>query len=314
MRTKLLSYLHSVFDKDPYRVLVLRISHFSIAQWSISDRTLHLGTLANPGQHTFDLRQYTLGGLAEQVRYAGFGVPYLHPSYSSRPADILLDGEGVETSHNGDHLYTFSSTLWAILNTVGLTLVQTRENAVLKGIKMAYFHSATKFWLDQWTSWFGSARKDGESDADCLARTVAETARIRNTPNALKNAVKALTGINVFIHELWRDYYDADNPSRAEGTWCRFEAIIYHDITEEEWAKVIEVIERNRPVGVLFEGIVRALQYLYRQDIDYEVFLEQHQELVDWNINHDWTKDSDGGFYQWDDVTTVGLNISMAMS
>lgn len=314
MREKLLSYLNSVFDKDPYKILVLRISHVSGARWRIADRTLYAGNAVNDEVYDIDLREFTILELANRLGYLGYDVIYLNQSYRNLPADILIEGEGIETSHNGDHLYTFSSTLWKILNPIGLMLQETKENAIDKGIKMAYFHSATAFWLEKWASWFGGIRKEGESDADFLTRTIAEVVRIRNTPNALKNAVKALTGIDVFIHELWRDAYSAANPSAADGTWCRFEAIVYHEITEEERAGIIRVIERNRPIGVLFEGINRALQFMLRAQIDYDPYLSSRTEPVDWHVDHDWKDDEGGYYYGWSDTSIFGFRILTSLS
>lgn len=318
MREKLLGYLHSVFDKDPEAVPVIRISASGNAQWEVKDRTLTVKNSFLGNSSEFDLTGYTLRELVQEIRYAGFSVTVIKDGFLDRPSDILLEGFGDEgNGYNGDTLYAFTSPLWSILNTVGLTLEETHQNACIEGVNQAYFDRARDYWLDVWGMFFGINRLDGQDDESYLAAIIEEVLRLRNNHYAMKNAVEKITGIKVFIHELWKDRYSVggSNPLPADDdeVYCRFDIITEETLTADQEQAVLEVIEATRPVGVLCQGFSKLIYKILSTDIDFEPVFDYQLEDATWRVPHEWQKGMDGNDARWDEQIYSGFSISMAL-
>lgn len=261
MLSRLLESLYSVIDKAPEKVLALRVRHPDGLAWVVSGRRLVVTTEAGGVQVAdVDLESVTVDELASALSTAGCDVLYQNPDLSSRLAAILIDGEGRESVSNGDHLYAYSSLVWAIMDAYAVELETAERDGIDGGLRQAYMHTAEGDWLDYWGEYFGIPRDDGELDAPYLRRIVVEVLRPRNNAIAIEAAVEDIIGRQVMLFEPWRRIFTLDS-SRLSGadhlhdgnywTWTVFQPMFVDQMSVKERDRALAIINRNRPAGVL---------------------------------------------------------------
>jgi hypothetical protein len=120
LTTKLLGYLHRVFNKDPMAVLALRIRCDSGKMtWTVSDGTLTLTPVGGSAKPlTLDLDEFTIQELSQFIaRQVGYSVPFQDMSVRQGfSALVLLDASGDISQSNGDHLFAYTNILYAYIN------------------------------------------------------------------------------------------------------------------------------------------------------------------------------------------------------
>lgn len=256
---RLLGYLYGSFDKESGRLLALRVGHIAGLVWQVQGRVLSLRTFAGAEVGDIDLVGITMDDLADRLTIMGCEVRYRNPALSSRLADALLDGRGQEWSTNGDHLYCYDSTLWALADAYAIEL----ERALVSldaALREAYLDTASGVWLDLWGGYFGIPRWSAETDGDYLVRMIVEVLRPRNNAMAIEQTIKAVDGVRVSLREPWKEIFTLDESALSGGhklhdgsfwTWTVFQPILHDYVPMSRVARVAATIERNRPAGVL---------------------------------------------------------------
>ena len=251
----LLKYPHAaVFDKSPAQELALRVRHHEGVGWVIADEVLTLTVGDDVRQ--YDLAQYTFGSLAQRLEQDGFEVPTLAGHWGGRSALAAVEGRGHQYESNGDHIYAFTSLLWAMMSGYAAE-VRLQRRAVVEALRQMVMTQAEGEWLELWGALYGVVRLPGESDADYAARIPKEAFRIRVNALAIENAIKEDTGKDVTIEEPWGSMFRLDE-SALSGSHRFYDGghVGYHilrPVSREsiDWEDVLAVIERNRAAGVV---------------------------------------------------------------
>lgn len=289
---RLLSNLHGVFDKDPGRALAFRFRFLTggmrwwIADgrlrtevdavdwveglsyldgtWTLNgDRTLSGEYLAPPAGLDIALEGHTIGSLVSMLAaQPGYSVVYVDDSMLSVSARALMTGGGDQAESNGDHVHAFRSLLWSLLDAYSGPL-DIADADIAAALRQAYLHSAEAEWLDLWGGYFGVRREAGEADARYVERIVREVLRPRNNAIAIQNAVAELTGHNVRLREPWREIFTLNESALSDThhlqdgnfyTWNVFQPIYQSSPSPLDRDRILRVIHRNRPAGVLVVG------------------------------------------------------------
>lgn len=258
MLDRLLQYTQLAIDKAPHPVIALKARHSSGFKWSIQSRVLTAETETGGALGTVALDSLTLLGLAGWLESHGCQVTDLNVELSSRSAATLLSGAGSQSQSNGDALYAFDSLLWSILDAYAVEL-EGAESSIAEAIQQMDINTASGVWLDFWGEFLGLLR-EGLSDSDYREYLITETLRARCNPLAIEQAILARTGWNVQITEPWKDLFTLDQSSLSgqDRTYdgVRYGYHLIRPITRDavDWDRVMAVINRNRPGGVLVVG------------------------------------------------------------
>jgi hypothetical protein len=157
-----------VFEKDPAQFLAFRVTSDSGAlTWTVANKTLLLAPVGGTAAPlTLDLTLFTIAALAQFLGFQrGYKVPYKDTSSLSQlSALVLIDGSGNVALSNGDHLYGYTSLLWAYINAASseLGLAQTQIANMLLQMSTK---TASNEYLDLLGSYYASPRATGETDA-----------------------------------------------------------------------------------------------------------------------------------------------------
>lgn len=193
---KLVGYLNRVFARGPAQELALRVSYESGAmRWSVADGELVLTVTGGVGQSTtIPLGGHSVQSLAALIAsLPGFSVPFVAGGeIASRSAMVLLDGSGDQSASNGDHLYGFTSALWAYLHGQAVELTAARA-AIGEALLQMAANTASESWVDEHGSYYGIPRRSGEADAAYAARMVAEISVARGNNFAISSALRRAT-------------------------------------------------------------------------------------------------------------------------
>lgn len=252
---RLLKHPHSaVFDKAPGAELALRVRHPDGCIWVIADEALVV--TAGVVSRTYDLSGLSVGQLAAALVSDGFEVLSLSPDWLTRPAMALIEGQGDQGASNGDHIEAFTSILWVLLSGYAAE-ARAADYQVSQALRQMVITQAEGEWLDLWGALYSVGRLVGESDAAYAPRIPEEAFRVRVNGFAIENAIKDATGFDVEIREPWRRMFALDVSALSGGDHLHdADFYTYHIIQPVarapfDWAPVLEVINRNRPAGVL---------------------------------------------------------------
>lgn len=193
---KLLSLLHRVFDPDPEQFLALRISYGGGMTWKVSEGVLSTTVVGGIGQgFSIDLTTVTLAQLVDRISSRrGYQVLYADGSANmALSARVLMDGTGDITRSNGDHLYAYTSLVWAYMEAVGSEL-EAAKAQIPEAINQMSIPTASGDWIDELGSYYGVPRLQGELDPSYGARIIAETVRPRANNVAIERAISYYTG------------------------------------------------------------------------------------------------------------------------
>lgn len=260
MLERLLSYLYLAISRDAQQVLALRLRHPAGLKWEIRDRRLTLWTLADSLVLAVDLRGHTIDQVADMAAALGCSIEYENAEAGGLSAETLLAGAGREDESNGDHFYAYTSLVYALVDAFANALEIAERDGIVEGLKQAYLDTASGEWLDLWGSYFGVPREQGELDTPYLVRMIEEVLRPRNNAYAIEQTIAKLTGADVYLREPWREIFTldtsrlSDNDKFQDGnyyTWTVFEPVVVSFLSQAVYQRVLAVIERNRPAGVL---------------------------------------------------------------
>lgn len=207
---KLLLSLHRIFDKDPHPVLAFRVRYDGVGlTWSIVNGVLTLTATGGTGtSHTFNIANFAIGQLAQFIAaLPGYSVPYQDTSaYALLSALALLDSAGNMNVSNGDHVFGYTTLLWAWMDS------NSSELGAAKGqIDNALAQMNTVSALDEWLDYHGSfykvPRLQGELDPSYSPRMIASVLQPRGNNIAIAEAIKSVTqaGQPVFVIDAIND-------------------------------------------------------------------------------------------------------------
>jgi len=267
---RLLKYPHAaVFDKDPQAALVLRVRHASGCVWKIDSGTMTV-TVGGSTVHLYDLKALTISSLRSALIADGLEVINVTGRYDSLSAMALVEGGGSASDEfdgvypipgdqyvsNGDHVYAYTSLLWALMSTYSRE-VDAAAYQVRQALLQMVIATAEGEWLDLWGALYGVPRLDGETDPQLRLRIPVEAFRLRVNPRAIEVAIKDLTGKTVTILEPWKDIFTLDEsllsgPDKMQDHDLVGPFLIQpQSVGSIDWSDVLPIVERNRPAGVL---------------------------------------------------------------
>lgn len=190
---KLIGYLNRVFDKDPGQVLALRLRYSGTSMtWKVADGVLSTTVVGGSGVSlVVPLQGYTIGSLCTFLAaQTGYSVPYQDLStISGRSALVLIDGSGDQDASNGDHLYGYTSVLWAYMEAIANELTLIRA-AISEALLQMAANTASGEWVDEHGGYYNVPRNTDELDAAYAARIVAEVIKARGNNIAIAEAIK----------------------------------------------------------------------------------------------------------------------------
>lgn len=204
LTARLLKLLHRVFDKDPHSFLALRLRYAGAMRWAVQDGVLTTTVTGGPGAAlSVDLRQYTLSQLvAFLAAQPGYTVAYADTGNNAQlGARVLLDASGDQAASNGDHLYGYTSVLWAYLETMASEL-DAAADQIAEMLRQLSLKTASDVWLDELGGYYGVPRLVNESDAAYAPRLIAEVLRPRSNNIAIAQAIKEWTGQTTVVTDV----------------------------------------------------------------------------------------------------------------
>lgn len=193
---KLLGYLNRVFNKGPEALLVLRLRYDGTMRWTVSDGVLTTEVSGGSGGPlVVDLSGYTVATLAAFLASRpGYSVPFVDTvNIPGLSATVLVDGASSQDATRGDHLYAYTSVLWAYMEAQASELKLLRA-ALTEALQQMSADTASGEWVDEHGSFYVVPRAAGEADAPYAARIVAEVGRARGTNTAIGSAVRRAAG------------------------------------------------------------------------------------------------------------------------
>lgn len=294
---KLLNRLNRVFNRDPQQVLALRIRYLGgTMTWQVADGWLYLSAqtttsnlttaaisggevatdaaLSGGGQlvdaavtliggnssPSIDLSQYTIQTLAQHIAtLPGWSVEYLDDTgtVSGLSARVLIDGSGNQDLSNGDHLYAYTSLLWAWLESVGGELATARA-AVEAAPSQMVVQTSSKTWLDQLGNLYAVDRNAGELDSDYSPRILASIGRPAGNNVALEMAINTVTGgLQARVVDDDPQAYTAGGGGMSYGLF----SVVYDidlegsDALTAYTSRVLDVVGRLRDAGTHLSSI-----------------------------------------------------------
>lgn len=270
LTTKLLSFLHRVFDKDPAPFLALRLRCDGDGMtWSVSNARLSTTPVGGAGQPlSVDLTQFTLGELVNYLAaQPGYTVEFAdYSELSLLGAVVLLDAQGDQNKSNGDHLRGYTSVLWSYMEANAREL-QDAAAQIDQMRRQMSTTTASGVWLDELGSYYGVPRLQGEPDASYGRRIIAEVLRPRGNNIAIEAAIRAYTGqetkvTDVVVNSGLEPLYNGSETHDGTRTYNAISSPVYglfdveygYDILNNgdiaEFAQVIrDLIGRLRDAG-----------------------------------------------------------------
>ena len=269
---KLLKYPHAaVFDKSPMPELALRLRNPAGLRWTVAEDALSLevgdnleydGVVDWNGSYDFGLtkRRYTLQGktiaqLVDELAADGHEIAFENPAVGGLSALTLLAGSNDQGASNGDHLYVYTSLLWAILDSYAVELDEAKHQ-VGQALRQMVMTQAEGEWLDVWMQLYGVPRLPGETDPEGQDRLPKEVFRVRVNGIGIEQAIKDLTGQTVSIDEPWRRMHILDESPMSggdhmqDGQFYTYHVIQPVGVEGTDWTGVIDIVKRNKAAGV----------------------------------------------------------------
>lgn len=261
IRDKLASHLYrGALQLDPLPVPALRLFHASGLSWRLADGVFawSLGPTAQPSIALSG----SVADLKAALETAGVSILFADPDLLTVPSGALLEGSGSSANSSTNGLMMFSSPLWTLLDAYGVVVDEAEAN-LLQAIDQLYMETADGEILDVWGDRFGVPRDDGEVDGPFYSRIIAEVLRPRNNRYAIERTIRDLTGLLVTLREPYREIFKLDFSALSDTdhlqdgafyTWNVFQPIYHQTLTVAQRARVLAIINRNRPAGCLIVG------------------------------------------------------------
>lgn len=193
---KLVGYLHRVFSKDPEQFLAIRLRYDGAMSWKIADGRLTTSISGGSGVALdVDLTTLTISSLASYLSgQAGYTVAFsVGGAQAGLSARVLLDDVGNQDSSNGDHIYAYTSLIWAYLDAAAIELTEAKA-AIVEMLKQMSVSTSSGEYLDDLGDQYGIKRLIGEADAVYSNRIIASIIRPKGNNIAISMAIESATG------------------------------------------------------------------------------------------------------------------------
>lgn len=279
---KLLDYPHrEVFDTSADAELALRVNKAGGLSWSVFEGVL---TLVASGQTTtYQLKNYTISGLATILQSHGFDVPFINPDWSGLSALALVERSNNQDNSNGDHLTVYTSMLWALYSAYAVQ-ANDADYQIGQAIRQMIISQAEGEWLDVWGSLYGVPRPDGKVDSEYSQLIPEEAFRIRVNALAIEKAIKDILGLDIIIDEPWKRMFILDESTLsgpdhlANENYYNFHVIQPIGPPGTDWPPILEIINRNRPAGVVVyqPRYSKAISHMIYGDVN--IYFTQHSK------------------------------------
>lgn len=217
LTSKLLGWLGRAFSLDPDAYLGLRIQGAGSMRWTVANGILTTTITGSSSAPLYiDLSQHTVRSLAAYVSIQpGYSVPFVaSPDLSGDSALRLLEGTGDQGESNGDHLYVYTSPLYAHMDAVAVELAAAEDAIAVLPDELSTT-TADGGWLDYLGSFYGVPRLPAEGDDAYSTRIVTEVLRPLGNNLAIEQAIVDYTGQQVSITDVVE--FNAPQP-RFDGT------------------------------------------------------------------------------------------------
>lgn len=264
LTSKLIGYLQRVFNKDPQQVLALRLNYDGTSMaWAISDGILSTTVVGGSGNGLIvDLSDFTVASLcAYLAQQPGYSVVYQDTSsFSTRSAMALLDSSGDQSQSNGDHIYGYTSMLWAYMDAIGneLTLI---GQAIQEGLLQMAASTAEGEWVDFHGDYYDVPRNSGELDAAYAARIVAQVITARGNGVSIAESIRQAVSADSATVTDYPTVTTATDGTKSYGLFdVTVDSKIDTPMAQDQDAVVRQIIEVMRDAGTF----LRQLKYIRR--------------------------------------------------
>lgn len=244
----------------PMPIPVARLTHAAGVQWVLGNSQIVVTIGSNPPQ-TLDASG-SVQDLLNDLLDLGVTTTFTNPQLLAVPASALVWGNGSDANSASAALSLFSSSLWVLLDAYGVELNEAERN-LIEALDQLYMDTADGEILDVWGGYFGVPRKSGEQDEDYYPRIVREVLRPRGNRFAIEQAIFDDTGLYVSLREPMKEIFRLSVSGLSGGdhlqdghfyTWNVFQPIYISPLSVSDRARVLAIIERNRPAGCLIVG------------------------------------------------------------
>lgn len=265
---RLIGYLNRVFDKGPGEVLALRLRYDGTGMtWRVADGVLTTSVIGGTGSAlSVNLSGYTVADLCVLLSsQPGYSVEYQDMStFTGRSALVLLDGSGDQDKSNGDHLYGFTSVLWAYMDAVASELTLLKAS-ISEAILQMSAKTASDEWVDEHGTFYKVARGINESDSIYAARIVSEVVKARGNNVAISQAIKTAVLADRVLVADYDSITTATDSTQSYGLFdVTVESSIEVPVAASEDALVRQAIEAMRDAGTF----LRKLKYIRKMTLN----------------------------------------------
>lgn len=245
LTTKILGYLHRIFNTDPDQFLAFRLAYDGALAWKVENGFFYSSVVGGSGVSlTIDLSQYSLVGFATflslQSGYQVLDFDFSRPQTLS--ALVLMDSAGDLAIANQERVCGYSNWLHAYAGAQSVELSEAKQQ-VENMLDQMNVVSANNEWLDVHGSYFGVPRLIGELDAQYSARIIAQVLRPKSNNVALEAAIFAYSGQVTRVSDIiayregvkvYSARYNHDSAinydATAEAYWGLFDVVTAYDL------------------------------------------------------------------------------------
>lgn len=278
---KLLLNLHRVFDKNPYPQLALRLQYDGSAMtWQIANGVLTTTVTGGSGANqSIALSNLTIATLAALLAsLPGYSVPFQDAtSYADLSALVLIDGTNNLDTSNGDHLYGYTTLLWAYLETSGSELGAAKAQ-IPNMLAQMTVPTAEAEWLDEHGGYYLVPRATNETDPVYAPRIISQVIQPRGNNVAMSAAIQSVAPLatrvrvidaindllfaityNGLIHFDGTAFYDAGlGPGSGYGFFdVDFSYDFLGPVTQADYiTQIRSTVEAFRDGGTQLRGII----------------------------------------------------------
>lgn len=285
---KLISHIHSIFDRGSDPFLALRMKYAGTMTWEVSDERLITTISGGVGSPiNVDLSLHTISSLAAYISTRpGYSVQHQETVVSKLKATVLIDATGNQSDTNGDYLFGYTSLLWWYLEAMALELTtmsaQIKEmlkqmsiviskeyrynnwandqgNFIFRTELILPIIGASDEWLDEHGSYYKVPRNIGETDALYGPRIISEVLRPRGNNKAIELAIQSATGVIATVNDVGVLSYPGGDCAGLFDILYESGSVL--EDPEEFKIRVIEVVNSMRNAGTFLRELRLYLIY-----------------------------------------------------
>lgn len=262
LTSKLIGLVHRAFERSPQRELALRMRYDGTSMtWKIVDGLLTTEVVGGTGAPlSIDLTAYTIGALATLINaQAGYDVPYIDGinGLTGLKATALLDGSGDQDQSNGDHLYAYTSPLWAYFEPVSAALTAAAQQ-IVEMLRQMVPQTANGEWLDELGAFYAVDRHGGETDPVYANRIITSVVKPTGNNVALEMAINAVT--NGLLAKVTDAPAEPFTTPYAGTSYGLFDVVYQIDLSGGDdlnayAARVVDIVESLRHAGTHMKSV-----------------------------------------------------------